>query len=57
MLKEDIEEQYSVELDNVTIIKVDCEAWTQRDFQEIEWIPIVKAFLEDTLRELGYKED
>lgn len=55
-LKDRIQEDYSVKLEGVTIIKVDCEAWTHRDFQQIDWCTLVKVFLKDELRALGYKE-
>ncbi|MFA5307519.1 MAG: hypothetical protein WC365_08780 [Candidatus Babeliales bacterium] len=44
-------------INTMEIIAVDCEVWTYRDYQEIQWLPIVKAFLEDYLREAGYKEE
>jgi len=55
-LKEHIETNYQFN-DTDMLIKVDCEFWTYRDFQEIEWLPIVKAFLEDYLKDQGYKEE
>jgi hypothetical protein len=55
-LKDYIYENYQFN-DTDMLIKVDCEFWTYRDFQEINWYPIVKAFLEDYLREAGYKEE
>jgi hypothetical protein len=44
-------------INTMEIIAVDCEVWTYRDYQEIQWLPIVKAFLENYLRENGYKEE
>ncbi|MFA5307621.1 MAG: hypothetical protein WC365_09290 [Candidatus Babeliales bacterium] len=58
-LKEYIENTYYYNClpTNITIYVIDYEAWTYRDFQEINWYAIVKAFLEDYLREIGFKED
>jgi hypothetical protein len=55
-LKDRIQEDYSVHLEGVTVIKVDCEAWTHRDFHQIDWCTLVKVFLNDELRALGYRE-
>jgi hypothetical protein len=55
-LKMYIEDNYQLNNESF-LIKVDCEYWTYRDYQEIQWLPIVKAFLEDYLRENGYKEE
>ncbi|MFA5307425.1 MAG: hypothetical protein WC365_08310 [Candidatus Babeliales bacterium] len=64
-LKEYIQNMYTHEIattefntiNTMEIIAVDCEVWTYRDFQEIDWNSIVKAFLEDYLHESGYKEE
>ncbi len=44
LLKHYIEENYFVE--QYGIIRVDCESWTYRDFQEIHFEEIIRAFEE-----------
>ena len=43
-LKDHIEERFYIE--DYSIIRVDCETWTLRDFQEINWLEIVENFQE-----------
>ena len=45
LLKEWIEELFYNE--DFSIIRVDCETWTLRDFQEIDFIEIVRSFKEE----------
>lgn len=53
-LKDYVENNYTMD-GHESIIHVDCEYWTYRDFQEINWISIVLAFLEYQLRAMGFK--
>ena len=55
-LKEYIEDNFKMEAPHESVLHVDCEYWTYRDFQEINWIEIVKAFLEETLKEVGFED-
>lgn len=44
-LKEQIEELFYIEEHG--IIKI-CDAWTLRDFQEIDWIDIIESHIEES---------
>jgi ferritin len=45
-LKEYIEENFTEPNTDDQIIHVDCERWTLRDFQEINWTEIATSFRE-----------